>query len=177
MEEKRQAAAEQARLQEERRLAAEKTQLEEQERQRKAAEQKAQQQKLEAERQAAAEQARLEEELYLDPETRLMWTIRDNGKDIDGHQANQYAGQLRLGGYSDWRLPTIDELEKLYDPHNSTIYKIRKPFWLTSYCVWSSTKVGSGSAWFFYFSNGKRNFYPMVVSDFFRALCVRRSGK
>jgi hypothetical protein len=117
------------------------------------------------------------EEVYLDPETRLMWTIRDNGKDIDWRDANQYAGQLRLAGHSDWRLPTIDELEKLYDPENSSAYKIRKPFRLTSYWVWSSTKEGSGSAWHFHFSYGKRSANPMGGSNGPRALCVRRSGK
>jgi TIR domain/Protein of unknown function (DUF1566) len=56
------------------------------------------------------------EGVYLDPQTKLMWTIEDNGKDINWHEANEYAKRLRLGGYSDWRLPTIEELEKLYDP-------------------------------------------------------------
>jgi hypothetical protein len=56
------------------------------------------------------------EGMYLDPQASLMWTIQDNGKNINWHEANEYAKQLRLGGYSDWRLPTIEELEKLYDP-------------------------------------------------------------
>ena len=68
------------------------------------------------------------EGVYLEPETNLMWTMKDNGEDIDWQQANKYAEQLRLGGYSDWQLPTIEELEKLYDPQNSTNHNIRKPF-------------------------------------------------
>ena len=115
--------------------------------------------------------------VYLDPDTKLMWTIRDNGKDIDWDQANQYAEQLRLAGYSDWRLPTIDELEKLYDPQDPRDYKIRKPLRLTACCPWSSTKEGSGSAWFFGFTYGKRVAVPMVSYNSSRALCVRRSGK
>ena len=63
-----------------------------------------------------AAQTDVPEGVYLDPETRLMWTMEDNGTDIRWPQANQYAKQFSLGGYSDWRLPTIDELEKLYDP-------------------------------------------------------------
>ena len=117
------------------------------------------------------------EEVYLDPETNLMWTIEDNGKDIDWHDANQYAEQLRLVGYSDWRLPTIDELAKLYDPQNSSLPKIRKPLRLTAFWVWSSTKEGSGSAWYFYFNLGIRNHNPLDASINYRALCVRRSGK
>ena len=71
-----------------------------------------------------------------------MWTIKDSGARITWQQANQYARQLRLGGYSDWRLPTIDELEKLYDPKGGNKYNIRKPFRLTGDRVWSSTKKG-----------------------------------
>ena len=117
------------------------------------------------------------EDGYLDPETRLMWTTQDNGENIDWDQASKYAEQLRLGGYSDWRLPMIDELEKLYDPQNSKEYKIRIPFRLTAYWVWSSKLNGSGSAWVFSFSFGKRGVYPMSSFSSVRALCVRRSGQ
>ena len=60
--------------------------------------------------------AALEDIIVVDQETGLMWTRRDNGEDVNWHEANEYARHLRLGGYSDWRLPTIEELEKLYDP-------------------------------------------------------------
>ncbi len=118
------------------------------------------------------------EGVYLDPETKLMWTIEDNGKYIGWHQANKYAEQLGLGGYSDWRLPTVDELEKLYDPQNSRAKNIRKPFRLTGYWVWSSTKEDSGFGWLFVFSRGRRSRFPtMDYSCSPRALCARRSGE
>jgi TIR domain/Protein of unknown function (DUF1566) len=118
------------------------------------------------------------EGVYLDPETKLMWTIKDNGHDIDWHEANKYARQLRLGGYSDWRLPTIEELKQLHDPNRGELeYEIRKPFQLTSLFVWSSTREGSDSAWGFGFIiDGRRGSSLMVNSDGPRALCVRRSG-
>ena len=116
------------------------------------------------------------EGVYLDPETKLMWTTEDNGEDISWQQANEYAKELTLGGYSDWRLPTIDELEKLYDPKGGK-YNIRKPFRLTDYWVWSSTKEGSDSAWDFFFNSGERYSAPMDFSYGVRALCVRRSGE
>ena len=119
----------------------------------------------------------LPEGIYLDSETRLMWTIRDNAKDLNWPQANKYARQLRLGGYSNWRLPTIDKLETLYDPQKKSDYKIRKPFRLTSRFVWSWAKEGSGSAWFFSFGDGRRYKVPVGYSSNYRALCVRRFGK
>lgn len=117
------------------------------------------------------------EGVYLDPETSLMWTVRDNAKDLNWPQANKYARQLRLGGYSNWRLPTIDKLEKLYDPQKKSDYKIRKPFRLTCRFVWSWAKEGSRSAWFFSFGDGKRYNVPVGYSCNYRALCVRRFGK
>jgi hypothetical protein len=111
-----------------------------------------------------------------------MWTIEDNGKDITWPDAEQYCKNHTLGGLSGWELPTIDELEKLYDPQNSSIYKIRKPFLLTDDWVWSSTKEGSGSAWLFVFGThstgtGRAHASPVYLSRVPRALCVRRSGK
>jgi hypothetical protein len=82
-----------------------------------------------------------------------------------------------LAGLSGWELPTIEELEKLYDPQSSKSSKIRKPFRLTGYWVWSSTLEGSGSAWYFNFSLGGGGVNHMDYSYGGRALCVRRSGK
>jgi hypothetical protein len=121
--------------------------------------------------------AGLQEVVVVDQETGLMWTRKDNGEDINWHEANEYAKKLRLGGYSDWRLPTIKELEKLYEPKEGGRYKIRKPFRLTGWWVWSSTMEGSDSAWIFVFVSGERNHYPLAHSLDLRALCVRGPGE
>ncbi len=78
--------------------------------------------------QTAVQQRNCPEEVYCDPDTDLMWTIKDNGNDITWHQAEQYCKNRTLAGLSGWELPTIDELEKLYDPQNSRANNIRKPF-------------------------------------------------
>jgi TIR domain/Protein of unknown function (DUF1566) len=118
--------------------------------------------------------SKVAEGVYLDPKTKLMWTIEDNGRYVNWHEASEYARQLRLGGYSDWRLPTIEELKQLYDPGNKGI---REPFQLTSDWVWTSTREGTGSAWAFLFLFGKFRSVHMDFSDYYRALCVRRSGE
>ena len=117
------------------------------------------------------------EGVYCDPDTNLMWTIKDNGGDITWQKADQYCKSLTLAGYSGWELPTIDELERLYDPQISSGLKIRKPLRLTTPWLWSSTKQGSGSAWGFLFYTGERIVLLIGGSDYDRALCVRRSGK
>ncbi|HEY4271107.1 MAG TPA: DUF1566 domain-containing protein [Candidatus Udaeobacter sp.] len=112
------------------------------------------------------------EGVYLDRERRLMWTKEDNGKNLEWNEAKDYALGLSLGGYKDWRLPTIEELEDLYAPGREEEQKIRSPFRLTSLAIWSSTKQAPGSGWFFNFENGVR-LYNIYGSQRCTALCVR----
>ena len=112
-------------------------------------------------------------DIVFDKQTGLMWTRDDNGEDVAWQGAHQYAENLELAGYSDWRLPTIEKLEALYDPKKKAI---RDPFVLKGVRVWSSTKKGS-STWFFNFDRGYRLLSHVGHSDNGRALCVRRSGE
>jgi hypothetical protein len=93
---------------------------------------------------------------YFDPETQLMWATADNGSEIGWNEAKEYARHLSLGGYMDWRLPTIEELQDLYDAMREGAYRIRNPFSLTGPLIWSSTKQAPGSGWFLSFENGVR---------------------
>ena len=47
-----------------------------------------------------------------DLSTGLMWQLADNGGDITQKAAAAYCENASNGGYSDWRLPSIYELEK-----------------------------------------------------------------
>ena len=49
-----------------------------------------------------------------DSATGLMWAAQDNGKDINWHNARTYCQNYSGGGHTDWRLPTVSELEGLY---------------------------------------------------------------
>ncbi|MGO8756951.1 MAG: DUF1566 domain-containing protein [Terracidiphilus sp.] len=51
-----------------------------------------------------------------DPATGLMWTGEaawNSWRGITWSQANEYCSTLQLGGFSGWRLPTIDEADNL----------------------------------------------------------------
>jgi len=52
----------------------------------------------------------------LDNDTGLMWASRDNGNPITWDEAKDYCSNYRGGGYTDWRMPTLNELSALYDP-------------------------------------------------------------
>ena len=45
---------------------------------------------------------------WTDPGTGLTWATQDNGTDVDWKLSISYCADLQLGGYSNWRLPTIE---------------------------------------------------------------------
>ncbi|MDM8516769.1 caspase family protein [Desulfobacterales bacterium HSG16] len=116
----------------------------------------------------------------LDTETRLMWAAEDNGKDINWKNAKRYCENYQGGGYTDWRLPTINELRGLYDENKGYgiscygSYKIHltKLISLTCCCPWSSETSGSSAA-FFYFRYGGELQNAQSYSGTYRVLPVR----
>lgn len=50
-----------------------------------------------------------------DTQTGLMWAAKDNGSSNNWKDAKSYCENYRGGGYTDWRMPTRDELAGLYD--------------------------------------------------------------
>jgi hypothetical protein len=115
---------------------------------------------------------------WKDPATGLMWTKSDNGSNVNWNQASAYCSSLRLGGYSDWRLATIDELQSIYDPNaNVNNWRVKGNLKLSGGHWSSSAGNASGEAWRFNFDSGKRFSNLLGYSFYIRALCVRRSGE
>jgi hypothetical protein len=110
---------------------------------------------------------------WTDDSTGLMWAVKDNGSDLDWKGARNYCTSLRTGGYSNWRLPTIEELQQIYVSSSTNEYKIKGPIRLSSCCMWSSTLNGSGKAWSFGFVAGWRFSATLDLRRDERALCVR----
>ncbi|MCX7918899.1 MAG: DUF1566 domain-containing protein [bacterium] len=125
------------------------------------------------------------EGIILDTRTDLMWAP-DPGGDRTWYQAKEYAENLTLGGYTDWRLPTRAELKGLYEPSKehkpyghedwgSTI-KIDPVFKFSGYWAWSSElyeSEGSSGAWLLDFDDGYEDWIDRDDSDGDRVLPVR----
>jgi hypothetical protein len=102
----------------------------------------------------------------LDKRTNLMWAAIDNGADIKWKDAKSYCEKYRGGGYKDWRMPTQDELENLYE---SKTYEnmIKVTGWVRA----SETRGSKAAA--FYFLNGRRYWGLKSFAENGRALPVR----
>lgn len=133
---------------------------------------------------------------WVDPSDGLMWAARDSGKRGSWHKAMKYCRKLRLAGYSDWRLATIDELESLVNLsayateyvgssdilHRNADLQVSGGLLLTYSRQWSSTPVIEANGhpsgvhfWSFWFDEGWRwkGFEDWAEGDKMNALCVR----
>lgn len=125
-------------------------------------------------------------EIVYDPTTKLMWqddveakTTRkkfyDEGLFSNSYPAQDYCKNLKLGGYSDWRLPDIKEFSSITDTDKSNLaikigFKnlIGKMYWS------SSSKAGYKNLnWQIEFESGHTDTANKGSSHFIR--CVRES--
>jgi len=84
-------------------------------------------------------------------------TCRSQAKTYNWDEANQVAKNISFAGYSDWRLPTIDELESIIEKNNTpTINHEAFPNTSSTSAVWSSSPSpnGSNGAWCVHFYGG-----------------------
>ncbi len=120
-----------------------------------------------------------DDQTFVDGRTGLMWTKYDSQENSSHNFAEGDCGYWRTGGHTDWRLPTIEELEQMYDPDNvSSIWadweihtvdgiELSTPF------VWSATMEDEGNAWTLDFRTKERRLRPVERSTNLRTICVR----
>lgn len=133
---------------------------------------------------------------WVDPSTGLMWAGKDNGKDLSWHKAMKYCRNLRLAGFSDWRLATLEELVGIHDKsaeapgenprsrwHEAEpmTFHVKGSLFLTGK-QWSSNRSSddrghpSGYGWYIDFNEGRADSDDPSFDDG-HALCVRYPGK
>jgi hypothetical protein len=79
-----------------------------------------------------------------DSRTDLMWAPAPD-RNFNQNEADTYAKSLRMGGFSDWRLPTRKELKSLWKP--SEEYKVHPAFRVTDRWAWSAEMTAPPAGW------------------------------
>jgi hypothetical protein len=124
----------------------------------------------------AASVPQMSRAVWTDAASHLTWAAADNGSGVTNAQAEYYCRTLSLGGYKDWRLPAIDELNSLYGAEtNDRGQHIRGPILLTGWQWSSSAGKHPGEYWALDFGDGARASVVAGDSGLNRALCVRES--
>ena len=118
--------------------------------------------------------------VVMDTKTGLMWAAKDNSSDINWRDAKRYCENYTGGGYTDWRMPTIDELAGLYGKsasyqatqRNYNVY-LTELIELSTCCPWAFETRGSFAA-YFSFDGGAGFWDSRSYSGGARALPVRK---
>jgi hypothetical protein len=114
-------------------------------------------------------------QIVYDPSSHLYWQDNSEAKSVekDWQDAKQYCQNLSFGGYSDWHLPSIKELESIVDySRDPNAYKKGfKNFASSNY--WSSSDYVSNSslAWFVVFEYGGSDYSNKTYKYYVR--CAR----
>jgi len=129
---------------------------------------------------AEADFTRDNEQIVTDNITNLQWQDDNDAKTVTKSwvDAISYCEELTLGGYTDWRLPNINELKIIIDrtkknPEIALSFQNTNTDSPEDDYYWSSTTYDDyrGDAWVVDFSYGYVNYYAKDSSYYVR--CVR----
>jgi len=112
-------------------------------------------------------------DIVKDNDTGLIWQDNSNIVKLNWNDGKDYCKNLNLGGYTNWRLPNIDELMSIsdktrYKPAIKKIFKNNRNDW-----YWTSTAFSGdlSSAWIVGFKNGYDASHDIMDKNFVR--CVK----
>jgi len=108
----------------------------------------------------------------LDSETGLMWANEDNGVNSNWEAAKSYCETYSAGGYTNWRMPTLEELGTIFDKNSDKRFMTYSAITLSGPCPWSSN-TRKNRARTIFFMGGEANTFSKRAKNGFRALPVR----
>ena len=113
-------------------------------------------------------------QIVLDNAAYLMWQKSGSEYRMSHDQAQAYIGSLniaRFAGYSDWRLPTLEEAMSLMEASKrKDDLHIDKAFG-DQWAIWTSDKTASSEAWAIYFDRGSCTYKS--IDSYVRAVRVQ----
>jgi serine/threonine-protein kinase len=115
-----------------------------------------------------------DDKVVIDHTTALMWHQSGSSDAMIWNKAQEYINKLnrmRYAGFSDWRLPTIEELASLieFTRKNDPLY-IELIFDKTQKWCWSADKRTSSTAWVANYYYGSVDFDKLDNSNHFRGV-------
>lgn len=118
-----------------------------------------------------------EETIVLDQATRLMWQQSGPSNRMNYTDAKNYVRRLsdqRFAGYSNWRLPTLEEAMSLMETEkkNGNLY-IDPVFGQEQILIWTADEEEAGTVWVVIFSSGTCRSIPIEIDDFYFVRAVR----
>jgi len=115
------------------------------------------------------------DKIVVDYATGLMWQQSGSPKSMICFDAGKYIQELnrqKFAGYSDWRLPTLEEAMSLMEASkkDGDLY-IDPVFDKTQRWIWTADMKSAGVAWVVYFSYGLCRYHHLLYSlDYVRAV-------
>lgn len=111
------------------------------------------------------------EKLVIDHATNLTWQQSGSADFMTYADAEKYVRDLNnksFGGYSDWRMPTLEEAMTLMEPtkKNGELY-IDQVFDKTQTWIWTADESSAGVAWVVIFTNGYCNDYSRLLNNLY----------
>jgi len=133
----------------------------------------------------------IEADTVVDSRTGLMWQKSDSYHDLkkgmSWYQALAYVDRQNLehfAGHSDWRLPTLAELQSLWDPARPLKSKDGEPIGLPpgfqsggSYYLWTANERNLDNAWYFGLGQKEDYFNLKELGDLDQGVKMVRDAK
>ena len=127
----------------------------------------------------------------MDNQTGLMWqkgdSYHDLKKGMNWYEALEYIDKKnteKYAGFSDWRLPTIEEIHKIWDPKRPILSKdgdsIGLPKVFTgggSYYVWTANERNLDHAWYYGLGQQEDYFNLKDLGDLDQGVKMVRNAK